>query len=258
MNSTLHTWQTWARRLGRFGELGPDDQAWLARMVANVIEVPADHDLKAHGERPDGVHVVLDGMACRYKILPDGRRQILAFLVPGDSCDLHVFLLNHMDHGISTLTPSRIAMIPSEQIMQATAERPMLTRAFWMSTMVDEAILREWLVNIGQRDAYERLAHLLWELYLRHAVVGLTQGSTFELPLTQRELADALGLSPVHINRTLRRLRAEGVVEIGGRVLQILQPDLLKRIAGFDPDYLHLDDEDVAVPARRLISARAS
>lgn len=245
----------WTRRLRRFGPLEADDEAWLGRVVSRAIDVPDGHDLKEHGERPDTVHVVLDGMACRYKILADGRRQIMAFLVPGDSCDLHTFLLDRMDHGLCTLARSRVATIAGDEILAATARRPLLTRAFWMSTLVDEAILREWLVNLGQRDAYERMAHLLWELYLRHAAVGLTRGGMFELPLTQRELADALGLSPVHVNRTLRRLRSDGVLQMRGRVLRILNPEALKQISGFEADYLHMDEAEPVPFERRLSTA---
>ena len=239
------------RRLRRLSKLSPEDEASLLDVIGDPVAVPADRDLKAHGEAPLAVHVIVDGLACRYKILPDGRRQIVAFLVPGDPCDPQVFLLGTMDHGLCTLAPSLVATIAPEEIVRVTAERPAIARAFWLSALVDQSVLREWLVNIGRRDAYERIAHLLWELYLRHRAVGLATGSSFDLPLTQQELADSLGLSAVHVNRTLQRLRADGVLASGGGSLTILQPDELQRISAFDPDYLHLGlVEDSAETAR--------
>ena len=150
------------------------------------------------------------------------------------------FLLEQMDHSIGTLTPSTVAMISRQDVEAALAERPGLARAFWLSTMLDEAILREWLVNIGRRNAYERMAHLLWELYLRHAVVGCVDEGGFYLPLTQADLADALGLSTVYVNKTITRLRASGIIETDRRLIRILEPAELSTIAGFDASYLHL------------------
>ena len=227
-------------RLRQFAELTPDDEAYVRHMTRSVTSVPADRQLKAEGDAPGQVHVVLDGLACRYKILADGRRQILAFMVSGDPCDFQVFLLDHMDHSIGTLTPSIIATVPRREIETALEERPAIARAFWLSTMRDEAVLREWLVNVGRRNAYERMAHLLWELYLRHAIVGKVSEDTFFLPLTQTDLADALGLSTVYVNKTITRLRASGIIETDRRQIRVLQPAELSTIAGFDASYLHL------------------
>lgn len=227
-------------RLRQFAELTPDDEAYIQHMTRNVARIPADRQLKAEGDAPSQVHVVLDGLACRYKILADGRRQILAFLVSGDPCDFQIFLLEHMDHCIGTLTPSVVATVSRQEIETALDERPAIARAFWLSTMRDEAVLREWLVNVGRRNAYERMAHLLWELYLRHAIVGKVSEDTFFLPLTQSDLADALGLSTVYVNKTITRLRASGIIETDRRQIRILEPAELSTIAGFDPSYLHL------------------
>lgn len=229
-------------KLQNLCRLGEREEDALSELTRNLRTVPAGTDLKAHGERPKQVHVVMEGLACRYKVLPDGRRQIMAFLVPGDPCDFQVFLLEQMDHGVATLTSSIVSTIPQSQIERIAESDALLTKAFWYSTLLDEAILREWLVNVGRRDAYERVAHLLWELFLRHAIVGRINGMTFSLPLTQRELADALGLSTVHINRTMQRLKSENVIETDGRMLVILQPARLRQISGFDPDYLHFGD----------------
>lgn len=244
-------------RLRQFVELSPDDEAFVRHMTRNTVSVPGDRQLKAEGERPTHVHVVLDGLACRHKILADGRRQILAFMVPGDPCDFQVFLLEHMDHSIGTLTPSVVAVVSRQDIETALEERPALARAFWLSTMLDEAILREWLVNVGRRNAYERMAHLLWELYLRHAIVGCVAEDGFHLPLTQADLADALGLSTVYVNKTITRLRASGIIETDRRLIRILEPSELSAIAGFDAAYLRLrrfSHEAVDVFRRRRLT----
>lgn len=226
-------------RLRRCGRLDAQDEAWLLEKTRERKEMPAHRDLKSEGEKPVCVHIILEGLGCRYKILPDGRRQITAFLVPGDPCDFPVFLLDQMDHSLCLLTKSVVATIDREEVDDALTNRPLLTRAFWRSTLMDEAILREWLVNIGRRNAYERVCHLLWELFVRHALVGLTSERTFTLPLTQVDLADSLGLSAVHMNRTLQRLKSEGLIGQTGRSLTILRPEALQASASFDNRYLH-------------------
>ena len=226
-------------RLGRGGGLGPDERAFLEQMTRNAVPVPADRQLQSEGDQPQVLHVILDGLACRYKILPDGRRQILAFLVPGDPCDFQVFLLPRVDHNIATLAPSVVASVPRHDVETAQAEWPAIARAFAFSTLLDMSVLREWLVNVGRRNAYERMAHLLWEMYLRHALVGKVSEDAFHLPLTQGDLADALGLSTVYVNKTITRLRASGIIETERRQIRILNPDELSAIAGFDGSYLY-------------------
>jgi CRP-like cAMP-binding protein len=216
-----------------------DDEQLLDQLIQNSVVHPAGEDIISQGDIPSDLHVVLDGCACRYKVLPDGRRQIIAFLLPGDLCDLHVFLLREMDHSIGTITASRVATISRETILQIASERPQLTRALWWVTLVDEAILREWIVALGRRTAYERIAHLICELYLRLKMVGAANGQSFELPITQTELADTMGLSLVHVNRVLQRLRGEGVVEFHNGKVIIRDSDRLREIALFDPIYLH-------------------
>lgn len=226
-------------RLSRCGELDADDRAFLERMTRNTVQVAADCQLQSEGDQPQVLHVVLDGLACRYKILPDGRRQIIAFLVPGDPCDFHVFQLPRVDHNLATLAPSLIASVSRQDIEAALAERPALARAFSFSTLLDVSVLREWLVNVGRRNAYERMAHLLWEMYLRHAMVGKVSEDAFHLPLTQADLADALGLSTVYVNKTMTRLRASGIIETDRRLVRILRPEELSAIAGFEGSYLY-------------------
>jgi CRP-like cAMP-binding protein len=168
-------------------------------------------------------------------MLPDGGRQITGFLLPGDICDTGAAILKQTDHSIFALTQVKIASITRAALIEATRER----QAFWWASLVDEAVLRTWIVNLGRRDAHARIAHLLCELHARMKRVGLIQDGEFSLPLTQEQLADALGLTSVHVNRTLQRLRAEGLVALRNRTLTILDTERLSEVAGFDAGYLH-------------------
>lgn len=230
-------------KLENFATLSDADRAALTDATRNTRRVGAKEDIIHDGDKPSDVHLVIEGLACRYKLLEDGRRQITAFFVPGDFCDLHVFILRRMDHSIGTLTPCTMAEISQEAILDLTDRHPAIARALWWATLVDEAVLREWVVNLGQRDAYERVAHFLFEMFTRLKAVGLTTNSTCSLPITQSELADTLGLSDVHVNRTLQALRKDGLIELRGGTLTLLAPDRLAAAGLFSAKYLHLDRE---------------
>lgn len=221
-------------------DLTTEDRAAIAAVCGHPRQVPARRNIIREGDRPEHVHLILDGWAARYKILPDGARQITAFLIPGDFCDLHAALLGEMDHSITTLTPASVVYI-SRADLEALSERPRIARAFWWSTLVDEAVLRAWIVNIGRRDAQQAIGHLICELYVRMRNVGLTEEHSFELPLTQEEIADALGLTPVHVNRVLQRMRTEGTISLKRGALTIHDPRALEKASGFSANYLHID-----------------
>jgi CRP-like cAMP-binding protein len=193
------------------------------------------------GDAPSRVNLILQGFACRYKLLPNGSRHIMAYLVPGDFCDLHVFILKAMDHAIGTLSRCKVVKIPRTRILDMT-ERPAIARALWWAALVDEATLREWLVNIGSRPADERVAHLLCEMLLRLRAVGLANEDAYELPITQLELAETMGMTGVHMNRVIQRLRAEKMITLKGKHLVLLDAEALKRFSGFNPNYLHLTE----------------
>jgi CRP-like cAMP-binding protein len=159
----------------------------------------------------------------------------------GDLCDAHCFVLKEMDHNIALLSDARIVAIPKGDLLELVDERAEVARSLWWSTLVDAAIAREWLVNIGQRDAYERLAHLFCEMWFRLRQVGLTQDGEFAFPLTQEQLADTQGLTAVHVNRMLQRMRGEGLISMANRHVTIHDIVALQRVAGFNPNYLHLD-----------------
>jgi CRP-like cAMP-binding protein len=229
------------RKLANFTQLSEDESNAVDECSQDVREFAAREDVISQGDRTGGVKLLLDGFACRYKVLEDGRRQIVAYFVPGDLCDLRVFILKRMDHSIGALVASKVATISPENILRLTHTYPTLTRALWWSTLVEEAIAREWLVNVGQRDALERTAHLFCELLYRFRAVGLNQGNSCTLPLTQVELAETLGLSSVHVNRTLQELRRRNLITLEGGTLTIQNLDELKELSFFNPDYLHLD-----------------
>jgi CRP-like cAMP-binding protein len=198
-------------------------------------------DIIAEGDHAPHCHVVLTGLACRYKILPDGERQIMAFLVPGDLCDAEIFILKEMDHSVSALTPTTTALISGDTMKQLLREGSGMAEALWWGTLTDLGVLRERIVDHGRRDARERIAHLLYEMLVRYRMVGLTFDDVFEFPITQTELADATGLTPVHVNRTLQGLRAEQLIEWKGGTVTIMDSMRLRKLAGFNPNYLHLD-----------------
>src|SRR4051794_22601631 len=229
------------RKLARGAELSEDDRRILEEATTDVRQIRPRQDLIHDGDGPNAAHLILEGFACRYKTLPEGQRQIMAFLVPGDICDLHVAILGAMDHGIGTLSACTVAFIPQTTVAKLTEKHPAIIRALWWNTLVDEGILREWLVSMGRRPADKQMAHLFCELLVRLESVGLAKDNGFEFPLTQEELADALGLSPVHTNRVLTQLRDDGLIRISGKRLDILDLGRLCAYAGFDPAYLHLE-----------------
>ena len=229
------------RKLANFTALSEQESGAVEECCKDVREVGAREDVIAQGDRPAGVKLLLEGFACRYKTLEDGRRQIVAYFVPGDLCDLRVFILKRMDHSIGAIAPSRVATISPHNVLKLMHDYPTLTRALWWSTLVEEAIAREWIVNVGQRNARERLAHLFCELLYRFRAVGLNEGLSCTLPLTQVELAETLGLSTVHVNRTLQELRRRKLITLNGGTLSIQNLRALEELSLFTADYLHLE-----------------
>jgi len=226
------------KKLEGYASLDEEDKRLLSSVVQQPRTVAAHTNLASEGEKPVFVHLILDGFACRYKFTADGNRQIMAFLLPGDFCDLHVFVLKHMDHSIATISPCTVVDIPRDQIL-TLLERPKLSLALWCCALVDAAVLREWLLNVGQRHAAQRLAHVLCELLVRLRIVGLADNS-FELPLSQTDLADTIGTSNVHLNRVLQELRRANLITWKRDTLVIRDIDQLMKFSGFNPNYLHV------------------
>jgi CRP-like cAMP-binding protein len=185
--------------------------------------------------------LLIDGLMCRYKDLRNGERQIMELHVPGDFLDLHSFLLKRLDHNVMSLVPSRIAIVPHAGLTAITDRYPHLSRLLWLSTLIDAAIHREWLVSLGRRTAIARVAHLFCEMHARLAIVELADPAGFPLRITQTDLAECLGLTSVHVNRVLRELRETGVATFRDARVEILDHAGLKRIAEFDPEYLQIE-----------------
>lgn len=229
-------------KLGRFVPLEDRERAALRHVSRNARWHRRGTDLISEGDKPDSVFLLLEGWAYRYKHLADGGRQIMAYLIPGDLCDVRIFLFEEMDHSIGLLSDAKVAKIPAAEMLDLMDGFPRIERALMWATLVDEATLREWLLNIGQRDALQRLSHLFCELCVRLSVVKLVDDTeTFALPLTQAELADTTGMTAVHVNRSLQRLRQDGLIVTRDGRLTILDFDRLAKISGFNATYLHTD-----------------
>ena len=236
--------------LETYARLSKDERSLLATLASRTVrELDPRRDLIREGEKPRAVNLVLEGWACRYKQLPDGRRQVVSFFLPGDLCDTNIFILKEMDHSIAAITRLRYAEISPVDFEDLLAQSPRVTQALWWHELVVAAVQREWTTNVGQRTAYERLAHLFCELFIRLRAVGLTDGTSCDFPLTQIDLADATGLTSVHVNRTVQELRRDGLIELHNRRLVI--PDLqgLMNACMFNPNYLHLNHEGAHLDA---------
>lgn len=225
------------QKLKNLAELNSADIGALSALTSKPRSFASKQDMIREGDRPGPVFVILEGWACRYKILPSGTRQIMAFLLPGDCCDLHVGILAEMDHSLQALTPCRVALIAGDTMETLLEDHPAVARAMYKSQLIDEGILRSWIVSMGRRSSVERVAHLMCELYLRSFSINSTDEVAF--PISQIVLADALGMTPVHVNRILKQLRVRGAMTLKRRNLLITDPLKLVQIAGFDENYLH-------------------
>jgi CRP-like cAMP-binding protein len=227
------------QKLSGHGSLSQSEIDALAAVTKNARSVPTRNDLIREGDRPGPIFVILEGWACRYKVLPNGSRQILAFLMPGDFCDLHVGLLAEMDHSIQTITPAKVVTIGRAELDELMDRHRGIAKAMYLAQLIDEGTMRAWITSMGRRTSLERVAHLVCELYLRARNIGLAADPELSLPLSQVMMADALGMTPVHINRVLKELRVAGAMTLQRGSLIISDPEKLVRIAGFDENYLH-------------------
>lgn len=229
------------RKLEKFAVLSDAEKRALAAAVQSTRQLASREDFLSEDGRAKGVNLLVDGFACRYKLLPNGRRQIVGYFLPGDTCDLRVYLLKHIDHSMAAVTAATIAHLSHDALLAIFETFPTLKRALWWSTLVDEAIAREWIVNVGQRTGYERMAHLLCEVFHRLKAVGLATSDGCDLPLTQQDLADTVALSPVHVNRVLQELRQAKLITLRDKRLTILDLAGLQAAAHFSPNYLQLE-----------------
>jgi CRP-like cAMP-binding protein len=233
-------------KLESITDLTPQERQALESLPMRVQEVRADQDLVREGDKPSQCCLLIEGFACRYKLTHKGKRQIFAFHTPGDMPDALSLQLKTMDHSVGTLTRCKVGFIQHEHMRELLRQHPRLTDVFWRDTLIDAAIFREWMLGIGRRDAKTRVAHLLCEMFKRLQAVGQEANNAVPLPLTQAEMGDALGLSTVHINRTLQDLRAEKLIEWENGLLSVLDWNGLVQVGEFDETYLHQDSKAVA------------
>jgi CRP-like cAMP-binding protein len=229
--------------LSRRDTVSAEEESILAGLVDRVESFRAGEDVVLEDSRPSESCLMLSGFSARSHVLYDGERQLTALHLPGDFLDLHSLLLKVLDHGVVALTNCQIARVPHDRLRKVSQEQPHLTRLLWMSTVIDAAIHRAWIVAMGRRSAVGQLAHLLCEVYLRLEAVQLTDGNEFDFDVTQGEVADMLGRSTVHVNRTLQFLRKKGLVVWRGTRVTIEDWERLQEIADFDPTYLSLRKE---------------
>jgi len=228
------------RKLGHLIELTDDERTALMLLALNTRHIGSRQDLVREGERLRSVHLVMEGFACRYKILSGGKRQITDYLLPGDMTDLDLAMVGTMDHTIATVSPCSLVEIPPGVLDDLAAKHPRIICGMRRIGMVEKAILRERIACMGQRSADSQLAHLLCELLIRLQMVGQASDNSYRLPLRQQDIGDTLGISLVHANRMLQQLRDQQLITLDGRQLVIHDVDALKKWAQFRPDYLQL------------------
>lgn len=235
------TLATMLRKFERRAPLDEDDRRALLSLPYRLMTVEPHQYIVREGMAAVESCLIVSGLAYRQKSTIDGSRQILSLHIPGDFVDLEGALLRTADHNVQALTRSEIAMVPVQKIVALIDNHPRVARAMWLDTLIDASIFREWIVNVGQRDARGRVAHIFCELARRLEVAGLGSLEGYEFPMTQEQLADATGLTPVHVNRTLKALEAEGFISREKRFVHISDWDGLRNVGGFSESYLHLD-----------------
>nr|WP_245265471.1 Crp/Fnr family transcriptional regulator [Methylorubrum extorquens] len=229
------------RKLESIATLSDEQRQAIENLPVRTYNLAARQDIMRDGDKPSHCCLILDGWACRYKLLGDGRRQILSFHIPGDVPDLQSLHIPTMDHGLATVTKATVAFIPHESLMELTLRHPSIGALLWRDTLIDAGIFRAWMVGMGRRSAFEQVAHLFCEMYLKLQAVGLAEHYRCPLPLTQIDLADALGITNVHVNRVLKEMRGRPLITLHGQTLVIEAWDELLRVAEFDPTYLQLE-----------------
>jgi CRP-like cAMP-binding protein len=231
------------RKLRSISPLSDDEKECLSTIPLTTKSLGPDQDIVREGDRPSECCLAVEGFVCRYKLTDQGKRQIFSFHIAGDIPDLQSLHLKVMDHSLMTLTSCKLAFIPHQSLTELMRKCPRVSDVMWRDTLIDAAIFREWMMGIGRRSAYTRIAHVLCEVFFKMRSVGLGNGNGCEWPVTQAELGDALGLSTVHVNRSLQELRGDGLIELRGGSLTILNWDGLTKAGEFDPTYLHLDGD---------------
>ena len=228
------------RKLESIFPLNDDERQALLDLPMQVTVIKEDQDVVREGDRPSRSFLLVSGFTCTYKMTGDGKRQIVAFGIPGDMPDIQSLHLKVLDISVATLTPCSLGFIEHEDLWNLCMRHPRIGAAFWRETLVEGAAFREWILNVGRREAYPRMAHILCEMLVRLKVMGLAQDHACDLPITQSEFADALGITTVHVNRVFQQMRADGLIETRGSRFIIPNWERLKEAGDFDVAYLHL------------------
>jgi CRP-like cAMP-binding protein len=218
----------------------------LETLPMQIMAIKEGQDIVRVGDRPSRSCLILSGFTCTYKMTGDAKRQIHNFYIPGDIPDLQSLHLNLLDNSLATLTPCSVGFITHEALHKLCERHYRIASAFWRETLIDGAVFREWMTNIGQREAYPRIAHLMCEMMVRLRAVGLSNGYDCDWPITQTEIGDAMGITPVHVNRVLKAMRADGLIDLKGDRLNIPDWDRLKKAGDFEQTYLHLEQPEAA------------
>ena len=243
---SAHVLQPMVRKLSQWRPLDQADSEAILALPHRILNFRAQEYIVREGDEPKHSCLILSGFAFRQKVAGNGGRQIVSIHMKGDLADLQNSLLGVADHSLQALTHVEAAMISVDAIQNLAFDRPAIGRALWYETLVDASIFREWVLNVGRRDARTRLAHLLCEFALRMEAQGLIDGGGFELPITQEQLADAVGLTPVHVNRTLKSLEADGLITRNKRNIVFPSWERMRDVGDFNPRYLHLDRQESA------------
>lgn len=230
-------------KASQHGSIEANDQRAIRALKARVRVLSAGEDVVRQGDRPDAAVLVTAGMPARYHTLPSGDRQYISFHIAGDLPDIQSLFLTIMDHSLCALNAAEIAILPHDQVRALFLQRPNVAAAFWRLTLIDAAIFRQAIVNNSARPKISRLAHLFCEQYFRAREANLVDGQTCTLPLSQVQLGQALGMAHVSVHRALQRLRKDRLADLRAATLEILNWNELRRLADFDPTYLHLDKE---------------
>ena len=229
------------RRLNTVSGLDDADIAAIRSLPINVRHWEAGRTIVSDGGRPTDCCLVIEGFCIRAKTTFSGQRQILSIHIAGEIPDLQSLHLHRMDHDLIAVVPSTLGFISHTSMRALTRANPNVAEVLWRDTLIDSAIFREWIVNVGQRPAASRLAHTVVELRKRLAITGRATGDTFDMPLTQEQISEALGITPVHANRIIRQLRDDGIVDINRGRVAVLDEAKLAELAQFDDRYLHQD-----------------
>jgi CRP-like cAMP-binding protein len=228
------------RQMESTASLSDEAKQALAALPMQVLDLKTDQDVVREGDRPTRCCILLEGFAVGTKVTGEGKRQILAYYMPGDIPDLQSLHLAVLDSGVATVTPCKVGFVQHETLRAACAGSPEIASALWRGTLIAASIYREWMANVGQRDARTKIAHIFCETLVRMKAIGLAEGHTCVLELTQAEIGEAAGITTVHVNRSIQTLRAEGLVSLRGSRLEALDWEGLKLVGDFDPTYLHL------------------